>query len=110
MNEAVQSPVLSARRSRGLALLLATITALAIMSAVSWWRYVSERDAISGLPDKERTAFYERTLHTLQTACAKGNEGLAEYCERQADLIVQFPECDQACQKLAQSHKARPTR
>lgn len=95
---------------RGLTLLLAVLGALALMFLWSWWQYASERDAIVGIPGAERKAFYDRTLETLRTTCSSTSEGLNSYCADQADLVVQFPECDQACRELAQSRKERPTR
>lgn len=95
---------------RGPKVLLVVVTLLTTLFALSWWRYTTERDAIAGLPDVERRAFYERTLQTLRTTCSTGTSGLAEHCAEQADRIVQFPECDEPCRKLAQSYSKRPTR
>ena len=88
-------------------MLLTALGVLALMLLWSWWQYSSTRAAIAGLPEAERKAFYERTLETLQTTCSSTSDGLASYCTDQAELIVQFPECDPACIKLARSRLQR---
>ncbi len=83
-----------------------------ILGAAVFWAIGrnAEGVAIRQLPTAERQALYERTLSTLKTTCNPTTRpsGLERFCSRQAELIVQFPECDQACVLLA--HPAEPTR
>jgi hypothetical protein len=70
----------------------------------------SERATIEQLPAGERQALYERTLQTLSTTCSEPVAGLDKFCREQADFIVQFPECDNACVAMAQRHRSQATR
>lgn len=93
-------------------LVIAGALALALMAALLWYAsQVAERTAIAELPVQERRELYERTLHTLKTTCdpARQPTGLETFCHDQAELILQFPECDGACRALADVHRG-PTR
>ena len=71
-----------------------------------------EPSAIRELPEADRRALFERTLRTLATSCdpEAHPEGLARFCREQAEFVVQFPECDEACRKLAKPHQPKATR
>lgn len=84
--------------------------AAALIFAWLWSRQAEER-AIRSLPEGERKALYQRTLEDLESVCTpKRAIDLAEHCQRQAAFIVQFPECDAGCAKLARRQRATPTR
>jgi hypothetical protein len=74
-----------------------------------WW---SGQNNVARLPAPERGAFYERTRGTLTALCdpSKGLMGLDDYCREQAELILQFPECDAACRALAEQQRFLPLR
>jgi hypothetical protein len=76
------------------------------------WNPDAERKAIQRLPQAERRVLYERTLRTLETTCRlEGREsGLEDFCQRQAEFILRFPECDAACSSVAESHRSVPSR
>jgi hypothetical protein len=85
----------------------AILVALAAGMALMVWRDGAERRAIRALPEVERHALYTRTLETLATACASSVVGLRDYCTRQAQLALEFPECDQSCEALAGKQVSR---
>jgi hypothetical protein len=75
------------------------------------WHQHSEERAIRALPDAERKALYQRTLADLESVCARPHaSNLDDHCRDQAEFILQFPECDAACGRLARSQLAHPTR
>ena len=81
---------------------LAALIVLVIVAA--WfWHYAAERRAVAQLDPQARQALYARTLESLKHPCADTPHphALDEFCERQADFILEFPECDSACQALA---------
>ena len=96
---------------RRVAAIVATL-AIAVAAGALWYASeTAELGAISRLPAAERRALYQRTLRTLETSCAPTTKpsGLDQFCHEQAEFIVQFPECDQACLAVANPHRG-PTR
>jgi hypothetical protein len=89
----------------GAALTIAcTFTAIAVLRG----RMKSE---LLDLPPPERLALYQRTHQTLASTCAQAQgPTLTDYCKGQAELILHFPECDAACQALAQKFGPSPSR
>ena len=79
------------------------LLALGALAAVAFWVWSlwSEQRAIRSLPEGERVALYERTLANLQSVCASPDPALADYCREQARILLEFPECDEACRELA---------
>lgn len=71
------------------------------------WSQGAERRAIRRLPEAARTAAYERTLENVRTVCAAPELALEDYCREQAVLLLEFPECDEACHELANGRIAR---
>jgi hypothetical protein len=96
------------RRSRAFA--IASLCVLLLAASVwAWWLH---RDDVLQLPEPERRALYQHTLDTLDAFCdpTKGLTGLDAYCRQQAELIVQFPECNPACWARADRHRPQPSR
>lgn len=98
------------RRSPRLRGLVALLAALLALFALYWSQYQKERSAIAELPTTERRALYDRIVRTLQTTCSNASDGLRAYCVEQSELIVLFPECDEACRILAHKHMRQATR
>jgi cytochrome b pre-mRNA-processing protein 3 len=101
------------RRSREIGAALAIVGA--VLAALLLWRsnQVEERQAIEQLAERDRRALYERTLRTLSSPSCdpeKQPAGLEPFCREQAEFIVQFPECDEACRTLARPHRSKPTK
>ena len=83
---------------------------LAALLAWLWQRQYDPRWSLE-LAERERVALYERTLQNLKTVCREPNDpAQARFCRDQATLIRSLPECDAACQDLAQRFEPRPTR
>lgn len=102
------------RRIPSRTFLVAILVGLALIGFLFVWNRGnrSESDAIRSLSDEERGALYRRTLETLQTVCAEpvGRDGLSRRCRDEADFIVKFPECDEACKAIADRHRERAVR
>jgi len=79
-----------------LGLLLAAVA----LGAYLVWSGGSERRALARMPEAERQGLFERTRATLLQDCAKPPSALQGYCQEQADLLSNFPECDASCQAL----------
>jgi hypothetical protein len=84
-------------------ILRSTILALCVIGAIAFWIWSegAERRALRDLPEAEREAVYRRTLENYGAVCASGDLALDEYCRGQAQILLAFPECDEACRALA---------
>jgi hypothetical protein len=86
----------------GLVLLGITAAILLLM-----WSEGSERRAIRDMPPSERQALLSRTLENLKSVCAEPEDAMRGFCGDQARLVLEFPECDDACQSLARRQLSR---
>jgi hypothetical protein len=70
-----------------------------------------EGRALHRLPPAERAALAHRTLDTLTSVC-RGEQGrdLRALCRAQAQLALELPECEAACQATAREQLRTPTR
>lgn len=112
MPTGIRSSIAAVTRSWPLPVTLALgalMVAIALMFAAA---ERAEREAIESLPAAERQALYERIRVTLASSCAPQTapRGLDDFCRAQAELITQFPECDERCLSLAGVHLRKPTR
>jgi hypothetical protein len=112
---ATQDILSSTMKTRRRFLLLAAYVLLAMLGVgliAYWvWSLGEEQRAIRDLPTDERRAFFERTLQNLTTVCV-GSDAvhLGDFCRKEAERILLFPECDDHCQDLARRHLPRPVR
>ena len=86
------------------------VVLIATLAFWIWNRGVESR-SLHELAAPERQALYGRTLQTLQSSACDpkhGARGLHDYCRRQAEFIVEFPECDQGCSELAKRFLLKP--
>jgi cytochrome b pre-mRNA-processing protein 3 len=75
------------------------------------WIDQSEMRAIRALPADRRAALYRRTLEDLESVCGTSHASdLDGHCREQARFILTFPECDEACTRLARWQLDGPTR
>jgi cytochrome b pre-mRNA-processing protein 3 len=83
-----------------------------LLSIAVWvWFRRAETRAVSQLPRAERRAVYARQLENLRVLCARPRDDiLSERCRQQAEFILAFPECDTACQEIANRILQQPTR
>ena len=92
---------------------IALAAGVVLLLALAWvWRYGAERRAIRSLDGQARHALYERTLQTLRDPCASSARphALDDFCAGQAEFILEFPECDKACQALAAESRPHASR
>lgn len=102
-----------ARRHPAKVLLIVAVVLLLIVFVGHWGRSRSAQDrALRSLPEPDRRALYDRTVDTLRTICARdeGSDGLAEYCEEQAKVVLSLPECDAGCRNLSRRYLRGATR
>src|SRR5512138_1674005 len=85
---------------------LAVVGVLALMA----WCDLGEERAIREMPAAEREAFFTRTLQSFRSVCTAPADALRDHCAGQAHLLLEFPECDQACQGLASGWLSRAPR
>jgi len=71
------------------------------------WSEGAERRAIRDMPKAERQTLYTRTLQNLKMVCAPPDDAMRDFCAAQARLVTEFPECDRACQELADRQLSR---
>ena len=67
-----------------------------------WWSQGAEERAIRGLPEPERRALFQRTLENVTSVCQATQGPMQDFCRNQARMLLEFPECDEPCQGLAQ--------
>jgi hypothetical protein len=75
--------------------------ALAVLATIATviWHLGAERRAIRNLPPVERQAAYARTFESFRSLCgADRADSLRENCRQQAQLLLDFPECDSFCE------------
>jgi len=106
----VNLPAPSKRKTIALAAI--GVICAATVSILWLWNPDTEQKAIMELPEPERRALFERTLRTLETTCRpEGREsGLEEFCRRQAEFILRFPECDAHCSGATAPYRSAPSR
>jgi hypothetical protein len=91
-----------AREQIALVRRLAILLALATAIATWFWLEGAEERALGELPLRDRRDIYARELANLRALCAPpANSDLSERCRQQAEFVLEFPECDSACQELA---------
>ena len=89
----------------------AALLCLAAFAGLSYLQSEREASSMRAMPEGERKALYERTMETLRTVCSGEHaSAVPDLCRDQAELVVSFPECDDACRELARRHQPKPTR
>jgi heme exporter protein D len=67
----------------------------------------AERRAILDLPAAERQALLARTVQNLKSICSPADDAMRNFCSGQARFALELPECDKACQELADRQLSR---
>lgn len=90
---------------------LAVLVALAALVAFVWISGAESR-AIARMDPAERRLVYESAYAEFERLCGAGPRGdsLEKRCTEQGGFLLQFPECDATCQRIARSHTPRPTK
>ena len=82
------------------------------MVAGAWlWSVAGRLPKVSHLSPESRKALYARTLSDLELC--NGSEGrlVEAHCDHQAEFILNFEECDDACKALsAKWRRVMPTK
>jgi hypothetical protein len=71
------------------------------------WNEGAERRAIRDMPELQRRDLFARTLQNLKSICAPAESAMRDFCQEQARLAQLFPQCDHACQVLADQQLSR---
>ena len=76
---------------------------VALLGAALWFLTAQTGStALRRLPAAERAALVERTLTNLNELC-QGGERPREFCREQASLLLELPECADACRTAARA-------
>jgi len=67
----------------------------------------AEQRAIRDMPAPERQALLARTVQNLKSICSPAEDAMRDFCREQAQLALEFQECDKACQELADRQLSR---
>jgi hypothetical protein len=67
----------------------------------------AERRAIRDMPAPERQALFGRTVQNLKSICSPAEDAMRDFCREQAQLALEFQECDRSCQELADRQISR---
>lgn len=86
-----------------------------VASVVALWLVGehSKRAALVRIGGPARTAIFQRAHDDLIQSCRlpEAADGLLhEHCVHQANFVLQFPECDSACERDARAQLPRATR
>lgn len=107
------SPTEEAHERPWLLLLLAIAAlALAALVALGLGERASERRALEAVEPAQRRELYEDVRRASMTLCerARSNDAFEDRCVELIDLLLAFPECDDACRTFAATHQRAPTR
>jgi len=66
------------------------------------WSESAQERAIRDMPAPERRALFLRTLENLKSVCKAPEGAMQDFCRNQARLVLDFPDCDDSCRRLAQ--------
>ena len=89
------------------------LVVIGIGLGLGYWVWIegAQARAVAALPAAERARLFTRTLEDLRLCRAEAHQpALREFCEKQADLALTFPECTAECRALARLPWAGPTR
>jgi hypothetical protein len=98
------------RRHRLIWIVLVVLALVAATFAYIWAQGQEGR-ALRALPEAERHGLYLRTMENLRTICDPApGRSLRDFCRTQAELAVQFPECDEPCREISRRQLSLPRR
>jgi hypothetical protein len=67
----------------------------------------AERSAIRDMPAPQRQALLARTVQNLRSICSPPEDAMRDFCRDQAQLALEFQECDRPCQELVARQLSR---
>ncbi len=79
---------------------------MVVVAAVSSWQWVrsGERRALEALSESERRERYTETRRDAEAFCVRRE--LRTQCRAKLDLLLLFPECDEACRDFVARRRA----
>ena len=82
---------------------LVAIVTLAVYVVVQMLRGPGESRALERMPAESRVRLYEQTYAATRTLCdeARKDDALRGRCASWAELLLEFPECDDGCRAFA---------
>ncbi|RKG96673.1 hypothetical protein [Corallococcus carmarthensis] len=82
------------------------------MVGVFIWLQGGENRALSAMSPSQREALFSETRDEFRLLCLVdgGASRWPKKCARQADFLVRFPECDDACRREVEPFLPRPSR
>ena len=83
---------------------LATAAAIVACVAVLWlWRGKGETGAVRRMAPADQEKLYQETYAATRTLCeaARTDDALEDRCASWSELLLEFPECDEACRAFA---------
>ena len=103
-------PAPKRRRPAELGWRIAAVLVVALLGAVLVWSMGAEKRAIARMDPVQRRAVYENAFGELKRLCGSGprDDALEQRCREQIRFVLEFPECDAACQEIAREHAPVP--
>jgi hypothetical protein len=89
-----------------LAIAVALVTGALFLTSVRLTRGAQ----VARLPPDQRSALYQRALADLTLCATPSGKLIKKHCEHQAELVVEFAECDATCRELAATWHTLPMR
>ncbi len=110
---AAQAKAFARRHWRMLCVLLALTVSFGVVTLRPIGE-AAERRALQRMSQADRQALYEEVFRSTQSLCAHSatatNAALRDQCVQSARFLRAFPECDDACRRLARAQEPGPTR
>lgn len=83
------------------------VAVLGLVLGTYLWSAGAQQRAIGELHPGERQALYLRTVENLKSVCSPAPDSMRDFCQDQANLAKSFPECDDACYRMAEAQLSR---
>jgi hypothetical protein len=90
--------------AKGLLVRLTIVAAFFSVPALLVWHATATRRTVRSLAPADRRAKYDAALRDFEELCAHPEEAFRDHCGAQAELLLAFPECDDACRIAARSY------
>ena len=111
---AIRTPALREWSFRRRHLLVTILAGVALASGIALWVWTkgAERRALLRMPPTERAVLYQSTRATTESLCrrAETDSALRGRCFDSAELVREFPECDESCRSTMRQFTAQPAR
>jgi hypothetical protein len=89
---------------------LAIAVVLGLLLGMLYWFADPQRREAREMPPGERRELYLHVIHGVEAFCRADAAAPDRWCRAQAELLVDLPECDDPCQKIASTYRDHATR